>query len=725
MSKLFLAAAFAASAGSVFATDLIFTNAEGNGQWEEQSVNWIDAETEEPSAYIGGANAYFLEGFWGEGDLQVYLKKLKTKTDGSGSIETFQFNLGDTIISNDTARVDISADSNSFYGYHTGPGDHGVSGGMYKYGTGLLDIHYHNQFNGDFICHGGTVATHAGSGHPGDYRSALGSNIRARKVVFEPNTRLEIYSSWPFGGPTAGGSVSYYFTNATVKVEVGTGGAVAFGRTVFNNTVFEPIQASRVYFANDVTFTGRGEPVTFDHDNDGCYLTFGKNCAFSDLHVDDITGDDRSDVIFNCRFDTPSYLWSGQNKYFPKNFRKTGAGTIELTNKDSINTGVVEVAEGKAVFSTATEWNGYNSVLGAIDRADGSHATVIASHGATVELSKSCLAGCFNNPMSWEMIVSNATLRLGDKTYQHFGGLHLHNATLDWQNAYQNTWIDYDFIGCSTYLALSGDTPYDFQPKGQHPGNAWSDNCTFRLGFTLRSPRDDHPIPEAKDDPASKYYKFTNMWNVVDFIVEDITKDDGIDATMGWTIKDMVNYSYLTIDSGETWSANPWKRYRFHGGIRKTGAGTFRTQGKNSYTHTTEVAEGALIVDGTIASSSAATVDAGGYLGGTGTVCAVTVKAGGGFIVDTGKAFDAVLKVPTLTTEGAVKVRVSDMGNLGCDGFRQQLLQLADKPESLDLSQWKVEFQKTGRSRGIRVGYDAATGIVSLWRENGMLFLIK
>ena len=61
----------------------------------------------------------------------------------------------------------------------------------------------------------------------------------------------------------------------------------------------------------------------------------------------------------------------------------------------------------------------------------------------------------------------------------------------------------------------------------------------------------------------------------------------------------------------------------------KTGTGVLTLSGINSYTGTTTVDAGALVVDGSIAASSGVTVNSGGFLAGTGTVGNTTVNSGG------------------------------------------------------------------------------------------------
>ena len=677
--------------------------------WDLTAENWRVAgdETKTPVAFESGDNVLFDDS---AESYSVTLVRVDTTKD-------FQFDIGNVVFSNETQNYTFDADN------HNWIYQRGGFGTIDKWGAARVDVLTRLDTAKNFTCHQGEWNCRTGSNYVGEYRSCLGSLHDRRTVEFKSGSILNLNHGFIVGAPTSARDVTFNFTGTAISNS--SSGVQHFSSANFVDSSYWG-GSGQLYLSGNVTVGGT-KPFILDGWN--AALTIGGNNAFRTLTVADVTGDDGYDMVVTNRLvDNGSYS-SGSTVRMVNRVVKKGPGTLAFMNHGSTTTGTVDVAEGVVAFDYAGGWNGnYSSVVGLLDGPNGAHAHVIVRDGATIVFPRNVAAGEMNNPMSWELSVSNATLRLADKTFQHFGTLRLHNAALDWQNAYQNTWMNYDFLGCSDKLVLSGDTPYDFQPKGQHPSTAGlSDNCTFRLGFRLDSLKDDHPIAEAGTDPTSenwaKYSKFTNMWTVVDFVVEDITKDDAVDATMGWTIKDMPNMSYISINANETWNSNPWKHYRFRGGIRKLGTGTFRTTGRNTYTHTTEVAEGALVVDGSIAASSGVTVDAGAYLGGTGTVAAVSFKNAGGLLCSMG-AKD-VLKTPSVTAEGSVVVKVQAPAGADKKDFHQDLLQITGRPASVDFTNWSVSFPGAEGSKGFVLKYDAATGLVSGAYAGGTLVIFR
>jgi probable HAF family extracellular repeat protein/autotransporter-associated beta strand protein len=80
------------------------------------------------------------------------------------------------------------------------------------------------------------------------------------------------------------------------------------------------------------------------------------------------------------------------------------------------------------------------------------------------------------------------------------------------------------------------------------------------------------------------------------------------------------------------------------GSLVKVGTGTLTLASTNTYTGTTDVNSGLLIVNGSIASSSEVTVNVGAALGGTGVVAGTTVNGGG--------TLESGASVGTLTVSG-------------------------------------------------------------------------
>ena len=73
-------------------------------------------------------------------------------------------------------------------------------------------------------------------------------------------------------------------------------------------------------------------------------------------------------------------------------------------------------------------------------------------------------------------------------------------------------------------------------------------------------------------------------------------------------MRDMITMCYPTYGNNPNGTPTTRGSTAISVTVRKTGTGTLRLNGVNAYTHTTEAAA-ALLVDGTIATSSGVTVD--------------------------------------------------------------------------------------------------------------------
>lgn len=119
--------------------------------------------------------------------------------------------------------------------------------------------------------------------------------------------------------------------------------------------------------------------------------------------------------------------------------------------------------------------------------------------------------------------------------------------------------------------------------------------------------------------------------------------------------------------------------------VFKDGAGTWTLIANNTYTGTTTVNAGTLLVNGAHSTGQAYTVQSGGTLGGTGTISAgVTVNAGG--VLAAGASI-GTLSVGTATIAGTLKVEYSG------DASTIDLLNVTG---ALDITAATVDFDNLG-----------------------------
>ena len=723
MTKLKFVALIACSAAEIaVARDLIWVGgAEGADakKWDLSTLNWRVAgdETMTPVAFESGDNVLF------DDTATSFEVSMQQTAPGKND---FQYNIGNVVFSNDVNNYSWGVAFDT-----TWTQARGAMGTIDKWGAADLKITQRFDTARDFTCHEGSVTSAAGSWWVNEYRSTLGSLHNARSIVFKPGTAINTTTGPLLGGPGAGSTVRVLFDGANVLLS----GQQGFNDVTFTNCPTFLAKGGKIQIGKAVNFLGHGlAPHILAGDTYDLAFKSGLDVAnAATIHVDDLTGDgvtvdDLDDLIVSNKLGVVTASGTGGGTYYYNTtFRKAGKGTMVLANsKYSDATGDVEVAEGKLVICgqaqglglTASNW--LHTAIGAV--AGTRTRTVTVRKDGTLEILKRNTEspfGCLNTPQEWNLLVDGGTLVLGEEALANFGSLTLKDATFQYTKGPSSGWFpSWGSFTIAQKLAFDGSTPYDLTVPA-HTG--LRDIPYLTLGFTLSSEKGDEPVKPA-------WPHLTNLWSVVDFDVTDITKDTETDATIRLPIRNMVNMSYTdynnTAINGYTY--NPWQWCHFQGGIRKTGPGTLCLNGAISYTHTTEVAAGALLVDSSIATSSGVTVDSGAWLGGTGTVSAVTVQDGGGFICYAGRNAAKVLRVPSLTAEGDVVVRVANPDGRDSTDFRQPVLQLTAKPASVDFRNWRVSYEgEEDHWRSFSFRYDSGTGVVSAFYSGGTMVIFR
>lgn len=110
-----------------------------------------------------------------------------------------------------------------------------------------------------------------------------------------------------------------------------------------------------------------------------------------------------------------------------------------------------------------------------------------------------------------------------------------------------------------------------------------------------------------------------------------VSANSTVSSAHRFRIDNAVNAT-IDVDSGVTFTMNGIiTNLTGSGNLIKRGSGTLVLTATNGYSGTTLVDVGTLVVNGSIASSSLTTVDAGGFLKGSGQVGALTIDNGGAF----------------------------------------------------------------------------------------------
>ena len=582
--------------------------------------------------------------------------------------------------------------------------DSGVPSGFRKTGAGTLELGYcdltgfnNSDYTGNVDVVEGTVKMTIGGASLGaNHASAFGSSGKPHTFTVHPGATLQLSNSDLQG--------QFYGTNAiTIHVNGGAlkqdnGIVNALGHLILENASFTyqgirtqnnyysvsadgtktnhvPVIWPTIGFNGGVEFLGTNVYTLANGNKDGVHshLFFGTcDGKPSDCYVAEISGrgtaDETTDVTINARLeDAPpwySFTEVDGKRYIkgfnqglsglPLNMRKTGPGILVLNSKLSTTTGRIEVAEGtlkmgggmgsgEANFECPT-----NTYLG--DLRDPNRVALVLN-GGTLWIVSNDTFGQANTVNRSLFAVTNGTIRTIATSCTAFPALDLYDATLDYNAA--NTGNGSDIAAAhpwGTYIFsqrvhFDGTRPYDLQNVGGA--------CYFSLGWQS----DSYQVPAANG--------YTEQHGKTEFCVENITQDANPDVTIGVVLKVPDRWNGRTT---ETVTNKLYSKTNFRTGLLKTGLGTLRLNCVNDegkyYTEATRVNGGTLLVDSLAFKSTNVFVQAGAYLGGTGTVLRATIEAGGGFTAAPDQTEALTLNAVELPPSGEVTLDVPYTGDV-------------------------------------------------------------
>ena len=540
------------------------------------------------------------------------------------------------VVSNETSDIMIVSSRGGQNSY-TGSGGRmtvGLKGAnrFEKRGAGKLTLKNYNSFTGDLVVVEGELTT-AGSAK-GDVLDACTSPVgdwrTARTISVLTNGTLSLVSQGVSGAGTStkqikavlevhGGTVNFaenytttlgdcWFEDATLNY---TGGAVDMWRTFC-------FYGDYVKFSGTRAFTLYSPSVSYPGFAIGRF-------SQTKIIVDDMTGDSRDDLICTLPVRGITGRTDGQNA--PGTFEKCGAGTMALNNgwntfcgDVKVSEGVLRMAQGRAVIGEASSCYGNPNVA----------HTVTIDHGATLFVDGSDMQGQYYNNSRLTIHVNGGTLRHKERTSNGCGPVIFENATLE-------------YIGCPGFEHWETVDGVDVKRTGYWPTFGFHGGVTFRGTNAY--------------DLACSY---VNQYDMIgsrigcgangmsDICVEEITGDDRTDVNIGMPIADGPQWSKTETRNGKQYIIGV-NHAAVPASFRKTGAGTLALSARNDYTGATSVHEGKLLVNGSVTSSTI-TVDAGAYIGGTGTVNTVTLADGAGLTAYVGQR--TRLRAQSLTISG-------------------------------------------------------------------------
>ncbi len=599
-----------------------------------------------------------------------------------------------------------------------------------KYGSGMLTMSQYHTFTGDVLVDGGCLYLTKAVGLEWYQRmnSTLGllNDANGRVVTVRNGGTLLLASAAEksqdatvFGDILIGSEafvpdVTIVVTNSTLsfKGDHWTGGdTCVFGPLKFYNAKLMNLPVagisgwsqSSLYFRRDIEF--KGDPGFEGMEGSGVpYEITSKDVSFgcgveqpSSLLVDDITGDDVSDVVFS------GTIVDDKRCGLPTTFVKKGAGTLELSNAGSTFTGDVVVDGGTLKLSAYTQ-NPNASAIGNLN----TNRTLTVQNGGVLRFGLYAQDQTTFGPVSYNgepfvpkltTIVTNATIDFIRKdSWGHlkaisiFGPLTLYNAKFKNLSEQGEGGWDLSSFYFRGDVKFKGDPGFEGVEGSGVPYEITSKDVSFGGGNLI-------PMP----------------YVIVDDITEDVRAD--------------VVFSGRIIDAGSLMSGDDVKP-EVPTTFGKKGAGTLALTAANTYTGATIVEEGTLCVDGSVVSP--VTVKAGGGVSGVGTISSLTLEDGGAFDIDYNNPEKNALNVATLN------LPASGRGVVRVKGYQGDIMELrvANLPllnnlpgsAAIDMSKWEVVVEGyTGVDKEAKnvVVQNSAAGVTVKYLRRGLVILFK
>ena len=431
----------------------------------------------------------------------------------------------------------------------------------------------------------------------------------------------------------------------------------------------------RFSLSGKVTLNGSGTPyewlessIAVDSLYSGVNLWRDKKTEFE---VADVTGDENMDFNLNfilCNFCTNT----SSTGCSPAGFTKSGPGTMRLSNLANQFTGDVDVKGGTLqVGQDAYNDRGYHmkTHLGWMDRNPDRKITTYS--GATLEILGGITFGNADSPyyapvssitndhILGEFIFDGGALKIADGKWNAFPSLTFKNGGT------VNT-------GCNS----SGN---------EGSGRIRILNSLSILKGTVNTPfvwPFDGATYKARSEPDQYAGQgiTLNGYPENTFCVEDLTGDDGVDAT--FEVPFFISAAFFRDLASGNHTLDDWSF-----GYTKMGDGTLRYTapdilygGKSekkprycTYNGDTKVNEGTLQMDGDIHRSDTVRVAAGAYLAGTGTVNNVSLASGAGWKTSASQAHPLTVK-GNLTVGENMTISLSVPNGVSYEDIRAKLL---------------------------------------------------